>query len=115
MTTMFFTINNIELRNHIYMKNGKEKSIYTMMEQLACITKTFLLEGDYQRAAKCFLIGERILLYGSTISNKAVKNVYIYSLALLLDVQKEMRIKVLPMMPKHLKEEYEHLHYTSGI
>lgn len=89
------------------MKTQQSKNLYKIMQRFADITVSFILNGQLNRAAKCLQIADKLFRSGNIIIKNAIANVFVYSLARVLDKQDKRSHKVLAILPFSLKREYD--------
>lgn len=97
------------------MKTQQSKNLYKVMQRFADLTSKFILEGNINRAARCFKIADKLMTTGNIIIKNAVSNVYVYSLSLILDKRDEHYDEVMNVLPFSLKKEYENQSIGYGI
>ena len=85
------------------------------MQRFADVTNKLILEGNLQRAEKCFRIADTLLRTGNLIIKNAVANVFVYSLSLVLDRRDEHYEKIMRILPLSLKEEYKQQQMSYGV
>lgn len=78
----------------------------------ANLTKSFLQEGNYQRAKRCLAYADSLLCKGSKEIKNSISNVYVFSLSLFMETHS---FNVDDFFPKHLKEEYVKQINASGL
>ncbi len=89
------------------MKTKKSKDLYQVMERFANITINFMVEGKFNRASKCLLIADKLFHSGNNLIKNAIANVFVYSLALVLDRHDDISKKAFEILPFSLRQEYD--------
>jgi hypothetical protein len=69
----------------------------------ANLTKSFLAEGNLQRAKRCLAYADKLLSKGSLEVKNSISNVYVFSLSIFMETHS---LNVNDFFPKHLKAEY---------
>ncbi|MBK9689647.1 MAG: hypothetical protein IPO65_18670 [Saprospiraceae bacterium] len=78
----------------------------------ANLTKSFLQEGNYQRAKRCLNYADRLLCKGSKEVKNSISNVDVFSLSIFMETHS---LNVDEFFPQHLKEEYIKQINASGL
>lgn len=87
-------------------------SIHKKALSFANLTKSFLLEGNYQRAKRCLAYADDLLGKGSTEVRNSISNVYVFSLSVFMETHS---LNVDEFFPQNLKEEYVKQINSSGL
>lgn len=93
------------------MKNEIPSS-YQQAERFAEITKTFLIAGHVQRAKKCLAFAEKLLVTGSSETQNAISNVYVFSVSTFMELR---HCSIANLFPQSLRAEYLKQINTSGV
>lgn len=107
---MFFGI-SIKNKLLIQMKN-QVNTIYKQAERLAEITKKFIISGNINRAKKCLVIADQLLLNGSNETKNAISNIYVFSVSTFMELR---HCSISNLFPQHLKLEYNKQINTFGV
>lgn len=85
------------------MKSKDVEGVYQRMERFADLTKVFISQGKIERAKKCLLIAETLLISGSKEVQQTIQVVYVFSVSSYMEL-KHCNIK--DLFPTSLKEVY---------
>jgi hypothetical protein len=99
-------------KNSFIMKNEKTRSIYKNAQRFADVTKSFIMQGNINRAKRCMLIAENLITTGNKEIQNAIANVYVFSLSSFMEMH---RCNIKDLFPKQLQTEYYKQVNSSGI
>ncbi len=85
------------------MKRKISRGIYKQMQKFADLTQTMIVRGNISRAKKCFAVAENLFINGNKETQRAISNVYLYSVSGMLELKHFNTEKILP---NALKKEY---------
>jgi hypothetical protein len=72
-------------------------------------------ERRFKKLEQFLIVAWKLFKEGNATVKNGICNVYLYTLARVMDQRREVRINIEPLMPTELRLEYAKLHYISGI
>lgn len=72
-------------------------------------------EGKFEKLGQFLNVAGRLRREGNDTVKNGIVNIYLLTLARMMDLQVGVRKDVEPLMPKELRLEYARLHYISGL
>lgn len=88
--------------------------IYQFVKRFADLTRRFAQINNLGEVKHCFNVAEKMIKEGNCVVRMAIENVYIFSIAHLLDVSPR-GFKIKGIMNESLRNEYLKQINTSGI
>ena len=73
------------------------------MERFAAVTKVMIVQGNINRAKKCFNVAETLLVNGNYEMKNAIANVFLHSVSGFLELH---NCSISNLLPGLLKREY---------
>lgn len=87
--------------------------LYRNIQVLTDNTRMAIKTGNMQSARKCFRTAELLLSGGNTCVKSAVRNIFLYSLAYLLERRSQKGEELRKVLGRHLRNELHAMNYMS--
>ena len=93
------------------ISDSEKVSVYQNIKVLADYTCRLIDQHNYLVAGKCFNLAERLFLEGSTTTQNAIDNIFIYCVT----TRSQALSGLKTLMPFHVRKEYHRQIYCSGL
>jgi hypothetical protein len=107
--------NNLPEINSEFEKLSSIGNAYKTVQCFADYTKQLVTIGNFKEVKYCFSLAEKLLQEGNSTVKNAIENVYLHSLAPLLDLGDVLGKSLRLMLKGSLRKEYSRQVCSSGL